>query len=85
MVIQGFPRNSVAKNLPAMQEMQGSIPGLGRSPEGGHGNQYSCLENLMDRRSWWATVCGVKKSWTQPVTKLTPTPPTHTHRVINVL
>ena len=28
----------------------GSIPGLGRFPEGGHGNplQYSCLENLMD-------------------------------------
>ena len=26
----------------------GSIPGLGRSPGGGHGNplQYSCLENL---------------------------------------
>ena len=30
----------------------GSIPGSGRSPGGGHGNplQYSCLENLMDRR-----------------------------------
>ena len=29
----------------------GSIPGLGRSPGGGHGNplQHSCLENLMDR------------------------------------
>ena len=29
----------------------GSIPGLGRSSEGGHGNplQYSCLENPMDR------------------------------------
>ena len=29
----------------------GSIPGLGRSPGGGHGNQlqYSCLENPMDR------------------------------------
>ena len=29
----------------------GSIPGLERSPEGGHGNplQYSCLENPMDR------------------------------------
>ena len=29
----------------------GSIPGLGRSPEGGHDNplQYSCLENSMDR------------------------------------
>ena len=39
----------------------GSIPGLGRSPEGGHGNplQYSCLENLMDRGAWQATVHGV--------------------------
>ena len=29
----------------------GSIPGLGRSPGGEHGNplQYSCLENPMDR------------------------------------
>ena len=29
----------------------GSIPGLGRSPGGGHSNplQYSCLENAMDR------------------------------------
>ena len=28
----------------------GSIPGLGRSPGGGHDNllQYSCLENPMD-------------------------------------
>ena len=31
----------------------GSIPGLGRSPEGGHGNplQYSCLENPHGQRS----------------------------------
>ena len=46
------------KNLPAMQETPGSIPGLGRSPGEGSGNplQYSCLENLMDRVAWWATV-----------------------------
>ena len=32
----------------------GSIPGLGRSPGGGHDNplQYSCLENPMDREAW---------------------------------
>ena len=37
------------KKLPAMQT-PGSIPGLGRSPGGGRGNQlqYSCLENSMD-------------------------------------
>ena len=34
----------------------GLIPGLGRSPEGGHGNplQYPCLENPMNRGAWWA-------------------------------
>ena len=42
----------------------GSIPGLGSSPGGGHGNplQYSCLENTMDRGAWWATVHRVVKS-----------------------
>ena len=31
---------------------------LGRSSAGGHGNplQYSCLENLLDRGAWKATV-----------------------------
>ena len=45
----------------------GSIPGLGRSPGGGHGNplQCSCLENCMDRGAWWATVQRVTKSWTR--------------------
>ena len=45
----------------------GSIPELGRSPGGGHGNplQYSCLENPMDRGAWWATVHSVAKSRTQ--------------------
>ena len=27
--------------------------------------QFSCLENSMERRSWWATVHGVAKSWTR--------------------
>ena len=41
----------------------GSIPGVGRSPGGGHGNplQYSCLENPMDRGAWWTTVHKVAK------------------------
>ena len=36
----------------------GSVPELGRFPEGGHGNplQYSCLENPLDRGAWQATV-----------------------------
>ena len=28
-------------------------------------SQYSCLENSMDRRAWWATVHGVAKSQMQ--------------------
>ena len=42
----------------------GSIPGLGRSPRGGHGNplQYSCLENAMDRGAWLATIHQVTRS-----------------------
>ena len=45
----------------------GSIPGLGRSPGGGHGNalQYSCLENTMERGAWPATVRRVTKNQTQ--------------------
>ena len=45
----------------------GSILGSGRSPEGENGNplQYSCLENPMDRGTWWSTVHGVAKSQTQ--------------------
>ena len=44
----------------------GSVPGSGRSPGEGNDNplQYSCLENLMDRAAWWATVHEVAKSWT---------------------
>ena len=35
-----------------------SVPGLGRSPGGGHGNplQHPCLEIPMDRGDWWAAV-----------------------------
>ena len=42
----------------------GSIPGLERSPGGGHGNsfQYSCLENPKDRGAWWATIHGIAES-----------------------
>ena len=46
----------VVKNLPAKAgdvRDAGSIPGLGRSPAGGHGNplQYFCLENPHGQRS----------------------------------
>ena len=44
----------VAKNLPADARDAGSIPGLGRSPGGGNGNQlqYSCMENRMGREAY---------------------------------
>ena len=44
----------------------GLIPGSGRSPGWGNGNQlqYSCLENPMDRGSWLAIVHRVSKSQT---------------------
>ena len=42
-------------------------PGAGRSPGGGYSNplQYSCLENPMNRRAWWATVHEAAGSQTQ--------------------
>ena len=45
----------------------GSIPRLGRSPGGGHGNllQHSCLENPMDRGDLQARVHRVTKSQTR--------------------
>ena len=48
-------------------EDMGSIPGSGRFPGEGNGNrlQCSCLENPMDRGTWWATVHGVAKSRTR--------------------
>ena len=47
----------------------GLIPGSGRSG-GRHGNplQYSCLENLMDRGAWQATVHTVAELDTTEVT-----------------
>ena len=60
----------MVKNLPANAgdiRDAGLIPGLGRSPGGGHGTplQYSCLENPMDRGAWQATVHTVAKSQTR--------------------
>ena len=56
----------VVKNLLASESIRDmdSVPGLGKSPRGGHGNplQYSCLENPMDQGAWRATVHGVSES-----------------------
>ena len=61
---KGFPGGTSGKEPPANvgdTRDPGSIPGLGRSPGGGHGNplQCSCLENPMDRGAWQAAVHGV--------------------------
>ena len=54
----------MVKNLLADLDL---ILGLGRSPEGGHGNpfQYPCLENPMDREAWQVKVHAIAKSRTR--------------------
>ena len=49
----GFPGGSDGKESACNAGNLGLIPGLGRSPGGGHGNplQYSCLENPHGQRS----------------------------------
>ena len=49
----GLSRGSDGKDSACGAEDLGLIPGLGGSPEGGHGNplQYSCLENPHGQRS----------------------------------
>ena len=65
-------RNPSAKSGDAGAE--GLIPGLGRSPGGGNGNllQYTCLENPMNKRAWWAAVHGVAESQPRLSTALPP-------------
>ena len=65
--IWGFPGRSDGKESTCNARDLASIPGLGRSPGGGHGNppQYSCLESPMDKGSWRATVHSAAKSQTR--------------------
>ena len=66
-IAEGFPGDSEVKASASNAGDLGLIPGSGRSPGEGNGNplQYSCLENPMDGRAWWATVRGVTKSQTR--------------------
>ena len=68
--IRGFQVALVVKNLRASAGDVGSIPELGRSPRGGHGNplQYSSLENSTDRGAWRAMVHRVTESDATEVT-----------------
>ena len=77
LIFGAFQLALMVKNLPANagdKRDVGSVPGSGRSPEGGHGNQYqySCLENSVDRGVWQATVhssvCGPLSSSSKPTT-----------------
>ena len=63
-LILGFLGGSDSKESFYSAGDPGSIHGWGRSPGEGHGKplQYSCLENPMDRRTWWATVHEVSES-----------------------
>ena len=49
-----------------MQEMQVLSLDQVRSPEEGSSNilQFSCMGNPMGTGAWWATLCGVTKSYT---------------------
>ena len=61
----GFPSGANGKEPADARHIraEGSIPWLGRTPRGGHGNplQYSCLDYPTDRGVWWATVPGFHK------------------------
>ena len=65
MFILGFPGGSDGKESTCSVGDLGSVPGLGRSPGGGHGNpkQDSCLENPHGQRSLVGySPCGRKES-----------------------
>ena len=63
MHTQGFPGGSDGKEPTCSAGDLGSVPGLGRSPERGHGNplQSPFLENPRDRGAWQATVHRITK------------------------
>ena len=66
LLYMGFLGGSDGKESACNAGDLGLIPGLGRSPGGGHGNPLSILawRIPMDRGAWWATVRGFAKSQT---------------------
>ena len=83
-LVVGFPDSSVGKESNCNAGDTGDaglIPGSGRSPGKGNGNLpwYSCLENLMDRGAWQATVHGIARSRTWLNDWIHARAHTHTH------
>ena len=64
-IFLGFPSGSDSKESTCHEADPGFNLPPGRSLGGGHGNQYSRLENPVDRGAWWTTVHRVAKSPTQ--------------------
>ena len=65
--LRGLPSDLDSKESACNMGDLSLISELGRSPGDRNDNplKYSCLENSMDRRAWWATVHGVAKSQTR--------------------
>ena len=67
LYIYSLPGGSNGKDSACnAQQDPGSIPGSRRVPGEGNGSplQYSCMENPMDRGTWWATVHRIVNSRT---------------------
>ena len=63
LYFRGFSGGSHGEESACNARDPGSGSGSGRSPGEGNDNPllYSCLENLMDRGAWWATVHGLQR------------------------
>ena len=82
-----LPKRLSGKDSPVSAEDvgdPGSIPGSGSSPGRGSGNplQYSCPENPMGRRAWWATVRGLQRVGYDGATKHSDTSILHWRRLL---
>ena len=78
-VFLNFPGGLDGKESTCNVRGLGSIPGLGRSPGGGHGNplQYSCLEKTQWMRSLVGYSAWGCQEWHDCVTKHSTTPRFH--------
>ena len=70
----GFPQSLVGESSACKAGGLGLISGSGRSPgeEIDDPLQYSCLENLLDRGAWQATVHGIARVGHDLATKSPP-------------